>query len=136
MSDAKKPSPMLELAQRMIAGELPPPPVATLVGMKAIVVEPGHAVFELEAGERHANPMGTLHGGILCDLADGAMGFAYEMSFVRPVWKGLLTADAKVFHGGKTVGLVECTITDAQGRLVAKASSTCLTLRGSAASGR
>src|SRR5213079_2840933 len=68
---------MLDLIRKMQRGELPPPPVATLVGFELTAVEPGHAVVELQATERHANPMGTLHGGILCDVADAAMGMAW-----------------------------------------------------------
>ena len=114
-------------------------------------MEPGHAVVELEATERHANPMGTLHGGVLCDIADAAMGMAYaasleegetfttlelKINFLRPVWTGKLVADGHLVKGGRSVGLVECTITDEQDRLVARASSTCMTLRGEAAAGR
>ena len=95
--------------------------------------------------------MGTLHGGIMCDLADAAMGFAYastlqsdesfttlelKINFLRPVWKTRLTASARVVHRGRTVGLVECDVTDAEGRLVARASSMCMTLRDAQAEGR
>src|SRR6266850_4511713 len=68
---------ILELAQKMQRGELPPPPVGRLLGFVLKSIEPGRAVFEMEADERHHNPMGTLHGGIYCDLADAAMGYAY-----------------------------------------------------------
>ena len=67
----------IENIRRLIAGEVPAAPVATLIGFAVIAIEPGRAVVELEAGPRHANPMGTLHGGILCDVADAAMGIAY-----------------------------------------------------------
>jgi len=144
-------STMLELIQMTMRGELPPPPIASLIGFNVTSVAPGHAVVELEAGERHANPMGTLHGGVLCDIADAAMGMAYaaslgegetfttlelKVNFLRPVWTGTLIADARLVKGGRTVGLVECTITDDRVRLVARASSTCTTLRGDAATGR
>ena len=68
---------MLERVQAMIRKEAPNPPVADLVGFRVIEVAPGRALFEMEAGPQHANPMGTVHGGILCDLADAAMGIAY-----------------------------------------------------------
>src|SRR2546430_7018791 len=68
---------MLDLIRQIQRGELPPPPVATLVGFQLTAVEPGHAVVEFQARERHANPMGTLHGGVLCDIADAAMGMAW-----------------------------------------------------------
>ncbi len=68
---------MLENARQMIAGELPPAPMASLIGLRLVAIEPGRARFELDADHRHHNPMGTLHGGILCDIADSAMGMAY-----------------------------------------------------------
>jgi uncharacterized protein (TIGR00369 family) len=128
-----------------------PPPVAELIGLEAVGIENGEAIMELEAGEQHSNPMGTLHGGILCDLADAAMGMAYfsqlepgesfttlelKINYLRPFWTGKLIAQGRVVHRGKTVGMTECEIVDDQGRLIAKATSTCLTLRGDAASGR
>ena len=68
---------ILELARKMQRGEAPPPPIGRLLGFALKVIEPGHAVFEMEADERHHNPMGTLHGGVYCDLADAAMGYTY-----------------------------------------------------------
>jgi uncharacterized protein (TIGR00369 family) len=142
---------MLDLLQMTMRGELPPPPIANLIGFGLKSVEPGHAVVEFEASERHANPMGTLHGGVLCDIADAAMGMAYaagleegetfttlelKVNFLRPVWTGKLSADGRLLKGGRRVGLVECTITDDRNRLVARASSTCMTLRGEEAAGR
>jgi len=62
-----------ELVQAMVEGDVPPAPVMELVGMRITEVEPGRTVFELEAGPQHANPMGTLHGGILADVAPTAL---------------------------------------------------------------
>jgi uncharacterized protein (TIGR00369 family) len=142
----------LDALQAQVRGELPPPPVAETIGMRLVRVEPGQATFELDVDpERHANPMGTLHGGILCDVADGALGCAFastldenetfttldlKINFLRPFWSGLLTATGRVVHRGKTVGMTECDITDSEGRLIARASSTCMALRGDAAAGR
>jgi uncharacterized protein (TIGR00369 family) len=142
---------MLDGIQKALRGEAPPPPIARLIGFTLVAAEPGRAVVELEAGPQHANPMGTLHGGVLCDVADAAMGMAYaatldegetfttlelKINFLRPVWTGKLTATGRVVQGGRTVGLVECDIVDDQKRLVARVSSTCLTLRGKRAEGR
>src|SRR3982074_183566 len=142
---------MLERVQAMIRGEEPGPPVARLVGFRIVEVTPGRAVFEMEAGPQHANPMGTLHGGILCDIADAAMGIAYastleegesfttlelKINFLKPVWKARLLAIGRVVKQGRTVGMVECDITDEKGNLVARATSTCMTLRGAHAEGR
>src|ERR1700752_1159369 len=68
---------ILELAQKMLRGEASSPPIGRLLGFVLKSVEPGRAVFEMEADERHHNPMGTLHGGVYCDLTDAAMGYAY-----------------------------------------------------------
>jgi len=65
------------MMRRAVAGEVPPPPVATLIGFRMTAIEPGQSRFELDADARHHNPMGTLHGGVLCDIADVAMGSAY-----------------------------------------------------------
>jgi uncharacterized protein (TIGR00369 family) len=142
---------LLDLIQMMVRREVPPPPIAELVGFTLTSVEPGRAVVELEATERHANPMGTLHGGVLCDVADAAMGIAYastlgeaetfttlelKINFLKPVWKAKLRAEGRVVKAGRTVGLVECDVRDDQGELVARATSTCLTLRGEQARGR
>ena len=123
--------------------QLPPPPVGRLIGFVMKSVEPGHAIFEMEADERHHNPMGTLHGGIYCDIADAAMGYAYaatlvegetfttielKINFLRAVRKATLTAEARVVRAGSTVGYVECEVKDQTGRLVARAASTCMKL--------
>jgi len=100
---------------------------------------------------RYANPIGTLHGGIICDLADAAMGTAFattcdegdsyvtvelKCNYLRPVWESLLTATAWVVSRGKTMGLAECEVRDEANRLIAKLSSTLTVLRGDAAKGR
>jgi uncharacterized protein (TIGR00369 family) len=93
--------------------------------------------------ERHHNPLGTLHGGVYCDLADAAMGLAYaatlpdgesfttielKINFLRAVRKATLTAEATVVKAGSTLGYVECAVKDSTGQLVAKAASTCMKL--------
>jgi uncharacterized protein (TIGR00369 family) len=135
---------ILELAHKMLRGELPAPPVGRLLGFTLKSIEPGHAVFAMQADERHHNPMGTLHGGIYCDLADAAMGYAYaatlgegetfttielKINFLRPVRKATLTAEARVVKAGSILGYVECDVKDQTGKLVARAASTCMKLR-------
>ena len=122
-----------------------PAPIGKLLGLMVTSSGAGRATVEFEASVRYANPMGTLHGGVLCDLADAAMGVAYlstlaegetattielKINFLRPVRKAKLRAEAKVVRAGKTVALLECDIVDERQRLVARASSTCMTLRG------
>jgi uncharacterized protein (TIGR00369 family) len=95
--------------------------------------------------------MGTLHGGVLCDLSDAAMGMAFvttlapdesfttmelSINFFRPVWQALLRAEAHVVNRSKNVGYVECDVTDHDGKRVAKARSTCVVLRGDHAKAR
>ena len=93
--------------------------------------------------------MGTLHGGVLCDIADAAMArpisapwpgeslttIELKINFVRPVWKAKLRADAKVARAGRVVGLIECDIFDDRKRMGASIR-TCMRLRGQLAEGR
>ncbi len=126
-------------------------PVARLLGFETKEAADGRAIVTLAAGPQHANPMGTLHGGILCDIADAAMGIAFastlasgesfttielKINFFRPVWQAALQAEGKVVRRGSTVGYVECEISDENGKMVAKAASTCMVLRGNDAKGR
>lgn len=126
-------------------------PAARLIGFEVPEAGDGRAVVTLEAGPQHANPMGTLHGGILCDIADAAMGIAFastlgpgesfttvelKINFLRPVRQAMLRAEGHVVHRGRTVGYVECDVVDENGKLIAKSNSTCLVLRGEQAAGR
>ena len=132
-------------------GRAPLPPIAQFLGLRLSEVRAGEVSMTLDADERYANPVGALHGGILCDLGDAAMGTAFattcedgqsyatieiKCNFLRPVWKAHLTARAKVIHRGKTLGLAECEIVDEQQRLIAKLSSTLMVLSGERASNR
>lgn len=136
-SDAAHP-----LLQKLLAAK---PPIAELIGFEVVEIADGRAVGSLQAGPQHANPMGTLHGGVLCDIADAAMGMAFastlaadesfttidlSIHFFRPVWQSRLRAEAHVINRGKTVGYLECDVTDQDGKRVAKANSTCFVLRG------
>jgi len=142
---------MLDHIERVLRKEAPPPPIARLIGFNLTSVKPGEAVIEFQSTEAHANPMGTLHGGVLCDIADAAMGLAYaanlgedesfttlelKINFLKPIWKARLLAVARVIKQGRTIGLVECDVTDDKGSLVARATSTCMTLRGEQGKGR
>jgi len=142
---------LIERFTAALRGGAPAAPVGALIGLRPSAIERGKAVFELEAGPQHANPMGTLHGGLICDVADAAMGTAYastlgeeesfttlelKINFLRPFWSGTLVATGRVVKGGRTIGLAECDVTDAEGRLVARAMSTCMTLRGDLSEGR
>jgi uncharacterized protein (TIGR00369 family) len=137
--------PLIEKARRS------PVPIADLIGFRVDEIAHGRAFASLRSGPQHANPMGTLHGGVLCDLADAAMGMAFastlasdesftttalSINFFRPVWQALLRAEARVVNRGKTLGYLECDVLDEANRLIAKATSTCVVLRGDQAAAR
>ena len=141
----------IDTFRAVVAGEHEPPPVSKLIGMRMTSVAAGAVTFELDVGPEHSSPLGTVHGGILCDLADAAMGCSHasqlddgetfttlelKMNFLKPVWKGRLVAEGRVIKAGRTIGLVDCRVTDESGSLVAYATSTCMTLRDDAATGR
>jgi len=99
----------------------------------------------------HGNPMGTVHGGVLCDIADAAIGTAHattlaedesftsidlRINFFRPLWKDEIRAAAKAVQVGKTVSFYSCDITRSDGKLVAVVTSAVMTLRGENAKGR
>src|SRR5215471_17523324 len=126
-------------------------PAGRLIGFEVPESGNGRALVTLHAGPQHTNPMGTLHGGILCDIADAAMGIAFastlepgesfttvelKINFIRPVREAKLFAEGEVAHRGRTIGYVECDVIDENGKLVAKSNSTCLVLRGEKAAGR
>jgi uncharacterized protein (TIGR00369 family) len=141
----------LGMLQSMIAGATPPPPVAALIGLELLAVRPGEAVFRLDVDRRHANPMGTLHGGILCDLGDAAMGCAaattleegqsyttieLKINFFKPIWKQRLTATGRVLKRTRRLIYTEADVVDEAGSLVAKLTGSCLVLTGGDAAGR
>jgi uncharacterized protein (TIGR00369 family) len=138
------------LSEQMKSGVIKPP-AAEMIGFRMVSFGTGESRFEMDAGRRHHNPMGTVHGGILCTLADSAMGMAFastlgegetfttleiKVNYLRPVFEEKLFAAAKVVHRGRTVGMVECDVTTENGKLVARAVSTCVVLRGEMAEGR
>ena len=142
------PSAVHPLVEKALVSKVP---IAELIGFRVDEIAGGRAVGMLRSGPQHANPMGTLHGGVLCDLADAAMGMAFvstlapeesfttmalSINFFRPVWQTLLRAEARVVNRSRNAGHVECDVTDQDGKLVAKANSTCFVLRGEHAKAR
>ena len=135
---------MRDQIEAILRGDASPPPVAELLGIRLVSVEDGECVFEMDALPEHANPMGTVQGGVICALADAAMGLAYasrlgagetfttlelKTNYLRQVTAGRLVATGRVVHGGRTIGLTTCDVVDDQGRKIAHATSTCMTLR-------
>ena len=101
------------------AGENPIP-LGDLMGFRATAIGAGVATIEMLAGPEHYNPMGTVHGGVCCTLADTAMGIAHaslledgetstsleiKINFIRPIWKDTLTAKGRAVKHGRTVSL-------------------------------
>ena len=142
---------MLESITKMIESGKPIMPIAEHLGFKIKSVEHGQAVIEFDMKKHHTNTMGTLHGGVLCTIADSAMGVAFasmleegeslttlelKINYLKPVWKGKLLALGKVVKKGRMTGLVECDILDEDGQLVARASSTYMAISGDHAKNR
>lgn len=134
--------------QRMIeawvAGRVEPAPVAALVGFRCTAFEDGTARVEMEAGPRHHNPMGIVHGGIFCDLADAAMGIAVaatleegerfatlhlSATYLRAFKEGRLVATGRIVHRGRSVIHTEAEIVDGDGKAVARFTTTCMVVR-------
>ena len=153
--------PTLEFLRRQIDGSLPagattemryPTAISKTLGFRITEIDSGYAKVELDANaEIHGNQQGTVHGGMLCELADATIGTAHstaisegetftsidlKISFFRPVWESVLTATAKQIQHGKTITHYQCEITRDDGKVVALAMSTMMTLRGNAANGR
>lgn len=120
------------------------PPVAELVGFRLHECRDHVAVVTLQCEKRHHNPMGAVHGGVLTDLADAAMGVSMastlekgegfttlelQMRYFRPVREGLVTATARPLQKGRRVGVLECDLTDESGAMVARATSSCIVIR-------
>jgi uncharacterized protein (TIGR00369 family) len=137
----------LAIMQRMAAGELPQPPIAETLGFRLVEAEPGRAVFACEPAEFHYNPIGTVHAGLASTMLDSAMGCAFvttidpgvrwttlelKANFTRPILRetGLIRCIGTVVHPGRTVATTEARVEDAQGRLLAHATSTILVLGG------
>jgi uncharacterized protein (TIGR00369 family) len=124
-----------------LSGAAEPPPVARLVGLRLLSCQDGLSTMDLLADASHHNPMGTVHGGILCDLADATMGTAVASTldpgetfttitltahFLAPVREGRLVAQGKVVQRRRRTAIAECEITSEGGETIAKVSSVCL----------
>jgi len=127
----------------MIDGTLPPPPIAGLMQFELAVADPGRVVFTCRPDESAYNPIGAIHGGLVCTLLDSVLGCAMhsmlpegkgytsveiKVNYLKAVRlsSGLLTATGTVVKSGSRVGFTEGLVTDASGAVVATASSTLL----------
>ena len=133
----------MDYIQAIVTGELPAPPISELMGFRLVLAEPGRAVFEMEPGPQHYNPIGSVHGGVALTLLDSAMGCAVhtllaagvgyttlevKTNFVRPITAetGVIQCEGIVIHQGSRIATAEGKLTDASGKLLAHGTTTCL----------
>src|SRR5437868_14596604 len=132
------------------SGELPPPPIAVLIGMNITEVDEGRVVFAAEPAEYHYNPLGTVHGGVMATLLDSALGCAVQsmlpagigyttvelkVNYLRPITvkTGTVYCEGKIIYVGGRIATAEGRLTDAEGKLYAHGTTTCIILRPSSA---
>ncbi len=133
----------MEFLQRIWRGELPSVPIGHLMGFVPIEGEPGRIVFQGTPGPQHYNPLGSVHGGYFCTLLDSALGCAVQsvlpkgtgyttlelkVNLIRALTDktGPVRAEGKVIQVGRSVGIAEARLIDADGKVYAHATTTCL----------
>jgi len=134
----------LEYVRAVQSGELPPPPIATLMNFSIAELDEGRAVFIGEPGEEHYNPIGVVHGGYASTILDSALGCsvhttlpigtAYtsqtlEVKYLRPILRdtGAVRAESIVIHRGQKTATAEAKLTAVEtGKLLATGTSTLL----------
>ena len=134
----------IDYMRALAAGELPPAPIAVLMNMEPVDLEPGRAAFEGRPEEEHYNPIGVVHGGYASTLLDSALGCAVhttlelgeayttltlEVKMVRPVSAAVerVRAEAEVLHRGRRQATAQAQLIDvASGKLLAHGTSTCM----------
>ncbi|TQF14812.1 PaaI family thioesterase [Myxococcus llanfairpwllgwyngyllgogerychwyrndrobwllllantysiliogogogochensis] len=143
----------LEYLRAIVRGEVPGAPIAALMGFAPVEVSEGRAVFVVEPGEHHYNPIGTVHGGLAATLLDSALGCAVHstlpvgagyttlelhVNMVRAISHdtGLLTCTGEVIHVGGRVATAQARLTDADGKLYAHGTTTCMVFRPPVPGGR
>lgn len=133
----------LDYLNAMIAGEIPAPPIASHINLEVVGVSLGEAIMAATPDESHYNPIGSVHGGFVATLLDSVCGCAVQttlpagvaytsldlkVSFLRGMTSdtGRVVAHGRVTKPGSRAAFVEADIRDADGRLLATATSTCL----------
>jgi uncharacterized protein (TIGR00369 family) len=136
----------LEFLQKIVAGELPPPPIGVLMNFRIAELSEGHAVFVVDPAEYHYNPIGVVHGGVAATLLDSAMGCAVhstlpagaryttleiKVNYLRPMSAktGEVRCEADIIHVGARTAVAEGKVLDSQGKLYAHGTTTCIILR-------
>jgi uncharacterized protein (TIGR00369 family) len=132
--------------QAILDGTLPGAPVAHTLDFRPVSVQPGVVVFEFTPAEFHYNPIGSVHGGVMATLCDSACGCAVHsmlpagsyytsldlsVKFLRPVTAttGPMTCEGTVTYIGGRSALAQASLTDADGKLYAHATSSCMIFR-------
>ncbi len=135
----------IEFLQAMMSGKFPAPPICEVLDFILVEAEHGRAVFEGIPADRFRNPLGTVHGGWMSTLLDSALGCAVHstlkagqgfttvdlaVSFVRAVHQssGKMRCEAKVIHVGGRIATSEARLVDAEGKLYAHGTTTCLVM--------
>ncbi|HEY7177928.1 MAG TPA: PaaI family thioesterase [Gaiella sp.] len=135
----------LEAMRRMAAGEIPYPPITSVIAARLVEVDAGRVVWEAEPAEHLYNPIGTVHGGFAMTLLDSAMGTAFvstatagtrwttlelKANFTRAITAetGVVRCTGTVVHRGRKVVTTEARAEDSGDRLLAHATSTILVL--------
>ncbi|MGW5663144.1 PaaI family thioesterase [Streptomyces sp. NPDC003758] len=133
----------LDFLRSVLSGRLPAAPIAATLGFTLEEVEFGRAVFALEPGEEHYNPIGSVHGGVYATLLDSAAGCAVQsvlptgmgytsldlsLKFLRPmtVDTGKVRAVGTVLNHGRRTALAQAELLDSEDRLLAHATSSCM----------
>lgn len=133
----------LDLLKGVIAGELPPPPIAKALNYWLAEVDHGRAVFEGEPIADYLNPLGTIHGGWAATLMDSALACAVQtvlkqgqiytsvemkLNFDRPVLPGMgiVRCEATVVQAGSRIATSEGRLIGPDGKLLAHGTETCL----------
>ncbi len=136
----------LEYLKAMQAGEVPPPPIAVLMGFDVSEVSEGRVVFTSEVAEYQYNPLGTVHGGMAATLLDSAMGCVVQsmlpagagyttleikINYIRAMTSktGMVSCEGKIIYVGGRTATAEARITDEQGKLYAHGTTTCIIFR-------
>jgi len=136
----------LDFLQKIVSGEVPPAPIAVLMGFSITKVEPGYALFECDPAEYHYNPIGVVHGGLACTLLDSCMscaiqttvpaGSAYttlelKVHLVRAITSktGHLRAEGRLIHGGSRMGTADGKLIDKDGKIYAHGTTTCMIIK-------
>jgi uncharacterized protein (TIGR00369 family) len=142
----------LEFLRAIRDGKLPAPPIAALLGFRPVEVREGYVVFEGTPDESVYNPIGMVHGGYVCTLADtvaacavhttlpagvGYTSIDLNVSYTRRITSesGTLRAVGTIVKPGRRVAFCQAEILDTAGKVVATATSSCLIMPGVAAAG-